>query len=93
MEIKIELSEQERHWLEQIAAYDGVSASTTIKNLIREKHETLAMDLAFEQYPDGQSAPLNEAADNSRSGRKAALKRSLIERASQSTIDRSDTEM
>jgi hypothetical protein len=93
MEIKIQLSEQEQHWLEQIAADGDVSPSDAIKNLIKEKHETMTMKLAFEQYPDGKTEAPDAAADNSRSSRKAALKRSLIERASQSTIDRSDTEM
>jgi hypothetical protein len=92
MKIKIKLSEQEQHWLEQIAAHEGVSTSAAIKSMIREKHEIIAMDLAFEQYPDGKSAPKNEADDDNRSSRKAALKRSLIERARQKTIDDSSTE-
>ncbi|MDR3617343.1 MAG: hypothetical protein P4L53_27550 [Candidatus Obscuribacterales bacterium] len=93
MEIKIQLSEQEQHWLKQIAAHSDISESDAIKNLIKEKHETLTMELAFEQYPDGKIGAADAAADNSRSSRKAALKRALIERASQSTVARSDTEM
>jgi len=93
MEIKIQLSEQEQHWLEQIAAHSGITATVAIKNLIREKHETLLMELAFEQYPNGKVAASDDEAAKSRSSRKAALKLRLIERASQRNLEDSETEM
>jgi hypothetical protein len=93
MEIKIQLSEQEQHWLEQIAAHSDIPASQVIKNLIKEKHETITMELAFEQYPDGKIDASDVTANISRSSRKAALKRSLIERASLKIIENPEAGM
>lgn len=80
MELKLLLSEQEQQWLEEIAKHRQLTASEIIKKLIKEQHEQLAMDVAFDMYPQTDNAR-DEDHSNSRSTRKAALKRQLIEKA------------
>jgi predicted transcriptional regulator len=93
MEFKIQLSDEEQSWLEQIASHSDVSRVTAIKNLIRERYETMTMELAFAQYPDGKVAASDGKAASDRGSRKAALKLRLIERASQRNLKDSETEM
>lgn len=86
MEISIRLSEQEYSWLKEIAEHHQTSIDNTIKQLIKESHEQLCMDRAFDLYPQNDEVPSKAPDEDSRAQRKAALKKNLIDKAMQSQL-------